>query len=169
MDEFQKRKALRLKEYDYSSVGCYFITVCTYKRARVLSNIVGAIHESPKIQLTEQGKIVDNILSNLPMHLGVEIGTYAIMPDHIHLVIAVTEDKKRAIRESPLQARSIISKVVGFIKMNASKAIHQQYGDVPVWQRGYYDHIIRNYADYQETVRYISENPIRWILNNKNK
>ena len=64
----------------------------------------------------------------------------------------------------PLQSRSIVSKAVGYIKMNASKGIRQQYGDVSVWQRGYHDHVIRNREDYEMIAKYIHENPIRWRL-----
>jgi len=59
---------------------------------------------------------------------------------------------------------SVISKVVGYIKMNASKEIHRQFGNKQVWQRSYYDHVIRNQADYDEIAKYISENPLRWEL-----
>ena len=70
----------------------------------------------------------------------------------------------RAIRESPLRTRTVISKLIGYIKMNASKAIRQHYGDVTVWQRGYYDHVIRNQEDYVALAEYIQTNPLRWEL-----
>ena len=91
------------------------------------------------------------------------IDSYVIMPNHIHLIIIITDyEKMRAIRESPLRGRSIISKTVGYIKMNVSKEIHCQYGDVILWQRGFYDHVIRDRRDYEKIVRYIYENPLRW-------
>lgn len=69
-----------------------------------------------------------------------------------------------AIHESPLQSRSVVSKVVGYIKMNSSKEIHKHFGDITVWQRGFHDHIIRNKNDYDKIAKYISENPLRWEL-----
>jgi REP element-mobilizing transposase RayT len=60
--------------------------------------------------------------------------------------------------------RSSISKAVGYIKMNASKAIRMEYGSVNVWQRGFYDHIIRNRDDYANIAEYIEENVLRWHL-----
>ena len=69
-----------------------------------------------------------------------------------------------AIHEWPLRSRSIMSKTVGYIKMNASKAIRQHYGNIAVWQRGYYDHAIRNREDYEMIAKYIDENPVRWEL-----
>ena len=74
------------------------------------------------------------------------------------------EDALREIRESPQRSRSIISKLIGYIKMNASKAIRQRYGDMAVWQRSYHDHVIRNREDYEMIAKYIHENPLRWEL-----
>ena len=159
------RKNLRLREFDYNTPGAYFITFCTHNRSNILSRIVGAIHESPVSQLTTCGVIVDAVIQSIPEHLHVTIDRYVIMPNHVHLIVVIAEsDVLRAIRESPLQGRSIVSKAVGYIKMNASKAIRQQYGDVTVWQRGYHDHVIRNQDDYEMIAKYIHENPLRWEL-----
>ena len=157
------RKPLRIKHYDYNTPGAYFVTFCTHNRKTILSRIVGAIHESPEPQLTAFGKIADNIIKNIPTHLHITVDRYVIMPNHIHIILLITEeDFIRAIRESPLQGRSLVSKAVGYIKMNTSKAIRRQYGDIPVWQRGYHDHVIRGQEDYDEIAKYICENPIRW-------
>lgn len=159
------RKPLRMSHYDYNTPGAYFITFCTHNRKRFLSRIVGAIHESPEPQLTTCGKIVESVMRNIPAHLHVTVDQYVIMPNHVHLIAVVTEDDVLwEIRESPLQSRSIMSKLIGYIKMNASKAIRQRYGDVVVWQRGYYDHVIRNQEDYVALAEYIQTNPIRWEL-----
>ena len=164
-NEFPVRKNLRLREYDYNTPGAYFITFCTHNRSNILSRIVGAIQESPVSQLTACGVIVDAVIQSIPEHLHVTIDRYVIMPNHVHLIVVIAEsDVLRAIRESPLQGRSIVSKAVGYIKMNASKAIRQQYGDVTVWQRGYHDHVIRNQDDYEMIAKYIHENPLRWEL-----
>ena len=158
-----KRKRLRLKDFDYSTPGAYFITVCTHNRACTLSHIVGAIHESPETELTGYGKIVDKVIHCIPKHSKATIDRYVIMPNHIHLIVMITGDEElRAIRESPLRGRSVISKVIGYIKMNASKEIRGRYGDATVWQRGFHDHVIRDRNDYEKIAKYIYENPIRW-------
>ncbi len=158
-----KRKQLRLRNFDYSTPGAYFITICTHNRKNTLSNIVGEIHESPETKLTGYGKIVDKIINDIPNRFGVGIDGYVIMPNHIHLIIVITNsDEARAIRESPLRGRSLISKIIGYIKMNASKEIRRQYATEPVWQRGFHDHIIRNREDYDMIAKYIYENPMRW-------
>ena len=123
-----------MREFDYNTPGAYFITFCTHNRSNILSRIVGAIQESPVSQLTACGVMVDAVIRSIPEHLHVTIDRYVIMPNHVHLIVMISEeDVRRAIRESPLQGRSIVSKAVGYIKMNASKAIRQQYGDVTVW------------------------------------
>ena len=159
-----KRKNLRLPDYSYDTPGAYFITFCTQQRRNTLSRIVGAIHESPVCLLSDMGKIVDSVIKNPPPHLNLSIDHYVIMPNHVHLLVTVPITSERAIPESPLQKRSEISKIVGYIKMTSSKAIRQRHGDIPVWQRGFYDHVIRNEQDYCAIANYINENPLRWKL-----
>ncbi len=100
--ELPKRKSTRLKNYDYSSEGAYFITICTQSHKKIFSNIVGAIHESPENKLNHYGKILDFYIQELNARFDLRIDKYIIMPNHIHL-IAVIENNERAIRESPLR------------------------------------------------------------------
>ena len=159
------RKPLRLSHYDYNTPGAYFLTFCTHNRKHFLSRIPETVHEPSEPRLTICGQIVDSVIRNIPPHLHITIDQYVIMPNHVHLIVMITEkDTLRAIRESPLHDHSIITKVVGYIKMNASKAIRQHYGDIAVWQRGYHDHVIRNREDYVALAEYIQTNPIRWKL-----
>ena len=153
------RKPTRLKEFDYSQNGYYFITICTHNRKNLFSNIVGAIHESPEIKLNANGEIVDNYIKQLNVRFGFKIDKYAIMPNHIHMIIVISE---RAIRESPLQKRSLISKAVGYLKMNASRDIHKTGYLQPIWQRSFHDHIIRGEKDYLKIWNYIDTNPQKW-------
>ena len=159
---FPKRKNTRLTEFDYNTDGAYFITVCTHDRKSTLARVVGAIHESPETKLTEYGKILDEVINNIPSHLSVTVDRYVIMPNHFHVMLIVHDT--RAIRESPLRSnRSVISKTMGYIKMNTSKIIHQRYNtNEPLWQRGFYDHIIRNQEDFEKHIDYICNNPIKW-------
>lgn len=171
--DLKKRKNLRLKEYKYSSSGAYFVTICTDNRKNTLCSIKN-VKEKAEIVLSEYGKIADNVICRIEEKFDIKLNCYVIMPNHIHLVIII-DDEKRAIRESPLrfgndennksdEKRSVVSKVIGYIKMNSSKEIHKKFNCGNVWQRGYYDHIIRNNKDYEKIVQYISENPLRWEL-----
>ena len=137
--DLPKRKPTRLKGYDYSENGAYFITICTHNRKCLFSNIVGAIHELPENKLTQYGEYVEQIIE-----------------------IYNNDNEKRAIRESPLQHhRSVIDKMVGFLKMNVSKKIHNTDNE-KIWQRSYHDHIIRGKKDYQKIWEYIDTNVMRW-------
>ena len=160
-----KRKPRRLKGYDYSTQGAYFITICTHNRKHLFSNIVGTIHELSENKLTQYGEFAKQVIEILPDRFNVSIPKYVIMPNHIHLIIEIyNNDKNRAIRESPLQYhRSVIDKMIGFLKMNVSKKIHAADNE-KIWQRSYHDHIIRGEKDYQKISEYIDTNPIKWNL-----
>ena len=180
-NELPKRKNLRLKCFDYSTPGAYFVTVCTFNKQKTLSDIVCTSREdganaSSRMEnrLTEYGKIVERIINQMPDSLKTRIDEYVIMPNHIHLIVIIdNSDELRAIRAEasinlPAQRRSVISKTVGYIKMNTSKAIRKEFGDVRVWQRGFYDHIIRDRDDYANVVEYIRYNPLRWQYDSLN-
>ena len=123
--------------------------------------IVGAIHESPENRLTEYGEFAEQIIKILPDRFNVLIPKYVIMPNHIHLIIQIINNENRAIRESPLQYhRSIVDKMIGFLKMNVSKKIHNIDSN-KMWQRSYHDHIIRSEKDYQRIWEYIDTNVLR--------
>ena len=163
------RKQNRLKGYDYSTNGAYFITICTKDKAQILSHIsgnkntVGAIHESPaKVALSQYGLIINDVIKRLNVRFNINVSNYVIMPNHVHLMIEIDN---RAIRESPLQSkRSIISRVIGYLKMNSSKEAHYIDSELQLWQRSFHDHIIRNEEDYLLHLQYIDENPRKWLL-----
>ena len=162
--EYPKRKPTRLQGYDYSTNGAYFITICTHNRKCIFSNIiVGAIHESPENKLTTYGLFAKTIIEILPNRFNVSIPKYVIMPNHIHMIVEIFDNhEKRAIHESPLQHnRSLLDKMVGYLKMNVSKKIHNTYHD-KIWQRSFHDHIIRNQHDYDNIWEYIDTNPLKW-------
>lgn len=166
MNDFPKRKPLRLNIHDYNTPGAYFITICTHDRKQILSRIVGnQIGEDPLREtsdapvpiLTERGKIVENVLNRLPQKIDISVERFVIMPNHIHMILVVAEGQN-----APVAGKSIIAKAVGYLKMNSSKEIRRQFGDEVLWQRGYYDHIIRDVKDHEEIVRYINTNPAKW-------
>ena len=152
-----RRKSPRIPGYDYATPNYYFVTICTHDKK--------CIFGKPD-QLNRYGKYAQEYLLKIAeLNKNVLIDKYVIMPNHVHLIAIITEDDMlREIRESPLRSRSILSKLIGYIKMNASKAIRQRYGNISVWQRGYFDHAIRNQADYAALAEYIQTNPLRWEL-----
>ncbi|HAQ62894.1 MAG TPA: transposase [Ruminococcaceae bacterium] len=169
-NEYPIRKNLRLKDYDYSQNGAYFITMCTDSKKWLFGRYnVGAIHESPVrftkdkcISLNKNGKICDKYIKQIPNNYSaVKVVNYIIMPNHIHLLLLFDGEPIRAIRESPLQ-RSLLSKVVGRLKMNISKEIHRQNNsDEKIWQRGYNERIIRNQREFENAWNYIEYNALK--------
>lgn len=157
MDALAKRKATRLKYYDYSKVGVYFVTVCTEDRRNILGSIVG--EGLPLPRLSEYGRIVDDIIKELPLKYNVvSVDYYVIMPNHIHLMVAISRGDGRG-NPSPT-----LSTVIGWLKYNATKRINEisRSTGQKVFQRSFYDHVIRNRRDYEEIAKYIHDNPIRW-------
>ena len=145
--ELPQRKKIRVGEYDYSQCGAYFVTICTQNRRPILSNIVGDdAHIVPK----RYGQIVEKYLKN-----AAEIEKYVIMPDHIHMLIRLEE--QGAEKRSPQASR--IASIVRSIKTLTTKEIGE-----PIFQRSYYDHVIRNQRDYNEIWEYIENNPRKWML-----
>ena len=166
-----KRKSIRLRNYNYSGNGCYFITICTKDKNHLFGSYnVGALHEAPAkhaenrcINLNQYGKLVERAIQGLHIRFDeITIDNYIVMPNHIHMLVSINNDidSERAIRESPLQ-RSLLSKAVGYIKMNVSKEIHKTNPRITVWQRGYVDHIIRNQQDFEYHWNYIEYNALK--------
>ena len=164
--ELPKRKELRLKYYDYSSAGAYFVTICTKGRKRILSDIiktsvgVGA-HDDPQIQLTEIGKVTEKYLlssENIPR---VKIDQYVIMPDHIHAIIFLYPDdfatRKDGSSRAPTPTNEMLPHIVSTFKRFCNKEIGNN-----IFQRGYIEHIIRDSEDYETRTKYIYENPMHW-------
>ena len=168
MDELKKRKTPRHQKFDYNSAGVYFITICTQNRRCILSRIVGTgVLDCPQVQLTRYGKIADKYikqLSDFYDYLSVE--EYAIMPNHIHLLLWIKDNSRMAIENgqsrTPVptnieRANSVCSQFVSTFK----RFCNREYGE-NIWQPRFNDHIIRNRDDYEKHVKYIYENPMRW-------
>ena len=167
MDELKKRKTPRYQSFDYNSVGGYFITICTQNRRCILSRIVGTgVLDCPQPELTRYGEIADKYIKQLNdfyEHLSVE--KYVIMPNHIHLLLWLKENKNKTdngqsrtpVPTNVERANNACSQFVSTFKRFCNK----EYGE-NIWQTRFNDHIIRNRDDYEEHVKYIYENPIRW-------
>ena len=152
--ELAKRKQNRLTEYDYSTPHAYFITICTNNRRNLFWMNTGAIIHDPKdIQLSRYGMLVEASIKEISKHYpSVSVDNYAIMPDHVHLLLQIHTDCGGHAMNAPT-----ISTVVRLMKGSVSK----QAG-FSVWQKGFHDHVVRNEEDYQEIWKYITGNPLRW-------
>ncbi len=144
----ERKNKLRLTNYDYSSDGAYFITVCVKGRKQLLSRIVGGDdHIAPKVVLTPIGLKVQKYLVQI-----IGIDKYVIMPNHIHLIII--QNKSGSMWSSN---PTNIPNIIRSFKMLVTKEL-----DISIWQTSYYDHIIRDEEDYLIKAQYIADNPAKW-------
>ncbi len=141
-DNMETRKQNRLKEYDYSQNGYYFITICTVNKHKILCNIVG---DDAHIVPTKYGTAALKFIKTIP-----GIDKYVIMPNHIHL--NVKNENGTMWTSSPTVSQKIKS-----FKILVTKTIGK-----PIFQRSFYDHIIRDEKDYLRIWEYIENNPEKW-------
>ena len=157
---YTERKTNRLRSYDYSSSGAYFVTVCTQNRARDLS-VIAVGDGSPVPKLTEKGKIVEQYILQIPQkYQGISVDKYIIMPAHIHLIISIGTGNP-----SPT-----VDNIMGWFKYVSTKQINSSCSSKSrFWQRSYFDHVIRNQTDYNDVWEYIDNNCLKWIEKEKCK
>ena len=156
-----KRKQIRLQTYDYSSTGVYFVTICTAEKRCILSEIlpVGEGLAPPETKLSAIGKIVEEQILSLPLRYStVTIDKYVIMPNHVHLLISLQGGEiSGGASPSPT-----VMDVMRVIKSKSTRECSAKYKIKPLWQRSYYEHVVRNEDDYREIWSYIDTNPARW-------
>lgn len=160
MDFSRPHKPPRLPGYDYTTPGYYFVTFNTRVRNQnILCEIkpVGtAALGGPDVSLTRAGTVIRELIENIPhVYPDVNVDCYAIMPDHVHLILVL------GCGDGPPRAAAptSLSKVVNSLKSLATK----HYGQ-SLWQDEYYDHVIRNDTDLDETRKYIRNNPHKWTF-----
>lgn len=146
------RKKNRLKGYDYSSNASYFLTICSDKRQEIFSQIVYDNTVGANIvRLSKIGQKIENcILKIEEIYPCVFVDNYIIMPNHIHLILTIDTNRR------PMVAPTVATVIKQF-KGAASKE-----AGTSIWQKGYYDHIIRNENDFNETMKYITFNAQKW-------
>jgi REP element-mobilizing transposase RayT len=157
-----KRKSIRLRGYDYSQNGTYFITICTKDRELILGNfdVGAAAFSGPYVSLSPYGQIADQYIGNInEQYPGISVPVYCIMPNHIHLIIAIDAMKTgiTGTNEPPRSVTPTVPKIINSLKSLATKE-----AGLPLWQRGYYEHIIRGERDYSDIWNYIETNPAKW-------
>ena len=163
--EFQRRKRTRLKDYDYSQNGVYFITICTKNRENIFLQNYKMENDTIHIEYTQLGEIAKKKITYICEKYDVILENFVVMPDHIHLLLGILNNEYRlTARVNPT-----ISQIVGAYKSLISveylkycKENNLYMGDI--WQASFFDHIIRDDADYLIKYNYINENPLKWIL-----
>ena len=152
-NKLPKRKRLRMQNFDYSTSGAYFITICTKDRENLFGP-VGADSISARM-------IEKTFLEIIDKYNGVDSPIYVVMPNHFHAIITIL----RADMESAPTLSEIVQSFKRYSTIEYTKMVKE--GILPpfnkqIWQRSFYDHVIRNQHDYENIVKYIYENPMRW-------
>ena len=157
--EFPNRKTIRLPDYDYSTPGYYFITICTKNKKQYLSKIdVGTgLPDGPENTLTEYGKFADNQIQVMDaFYDNISVDKYCIMPNHIHILLQILQPECGPSGR-PVPTNSVVSKFVGTFK----RFCNRHYGE-NIWQSRSFDHIIRGKEDYLNVWSYIDNNAAKW-------
>jgi REP element-mobilizing transposase RayT len=172
MESNQKRpnrRSTRLKEYDYSQPGGYFITICTKDR----HCLFGEIYDD-RIVLNHFANIVSQSWAELPDHYAnVELDVFVIMPNHIHGIIFLNDvgaGLKPAPTDAPADKPHALPEIIRAFKTFSSRQINElrKTSGISVWQRNYYDHVIRRDESLAKIREYIETNPLRWALDQEN-
>ena len=155
--ELPKRKSNRLSNYSYSQSGTYFLTICTVEKRPILCRIhQGTSFIPPRIQLSRYGIIAERQILSLPhFYSDVQVNKYVIMPNHIHMLLTIHTESTA----SDVPANERIPFLISSFKRFTNKA-----AEANLWQRSYYDHVIRDESDYLTRWNYIENNPAKWIL-----
>jgi putative transposase len=158
----KERKLNRLKGYDYSQSGWYYVTICTKDRKELFGkmqdnvmilNSLGSIVKQQWIWLEQQYQYI-------------ELDEYVVMPNHFHGIIIihhcnVGNGRDHSLQPLPTKIKPL-HELIGAFKTTSSKLIHKECFDNFQWQKSFHDHIIRNEEDYIRIKKYIKENPQNW-------
>jgi REP element-mobilizing transposase RayT len=168
--EKHHRRSIRLKGYDYAQAGAYFVTIVTHGRECLFGDVVDG-----QMQLNNAGRFAEQCWLDIPHHfLHVELDAFVVMPNHVHGIIVIP-DFVGAKNFSPLpdgtpflsRSRTIGSVVRGF-KIGVTKWLRINIDISAVWQRNYYEHIIRNEESLDRIREYIVNNPLQWAVDREN-
>ena len=156
--DLPKRKPTRLKEYDYSTPGMYFLTICVKDKKQLLGRIVGCgDFDTPKMELSKYGMILDKfILLMNEKYSHIKVDKYVIMPNHFQLILKITHYEPVA-SETAAPYNNETSKFVSLLKRYCNREYNKN-----IWQISFNDHIIRGENDYRKIWEYIDTNIIRW-------
>ncbi len=174
-----ERRHHRLKNYDYSSNGAYFITICSYEKMHIFGTIENGI-----MKYSKYGKIANDEIEKtnfLRNSKGIKITNWVVMPNHVHLLIEISHDSlfdtNPQFEEFSKPTKQSIATIVRAYKSAVTKTIRQSltesesvFGDCGhgtpcpyvVWQNGYFDNIIKNDSMYEKVWQYIDSNPASW-------
>jgi len=165
----QHRRSIRLKDYDYSNAGAYFVTICAHKRRCLFGEMIKG-----DVKLNQYGRLVEfEWGETAELRDNVALDASVIMPNHVHGIVFITGRGVLQYAPTKSQFRSpslTIGAIIRGFKSAATKRINEtrHMPGAPVWQRNYYEHIIRDEKKLKKTREYIINNPLQWELDEEN-
>jgi len=173
------RRSIRLRDYDYAQAGAYFITICTYQRECLFGSVDAGV-----LTLNDWGRLAETEWLRTPtLRPQVELDEFEAMPNHLHIIVVIVETPAPGLDgrmpsgrmesggrmqyaptwRSPAQT---VGAIVRGYKAAVTKQINdlRRTRDTPVWQRNYYEHVIRNEGELNRARQYILDNPARWEM-----
>jgi REP element-mobilizing transposase RayT len=172
------RRSIRLKGFDYASVGAYFVTIVTWHRDMLFGEIA-----NDEMRLNTLGNIADECWRAIPDHFpNVELGAFVVMPNHVHGILVIqngvdafasTFNRRGTIYRAPTEefqkpVPGSIPTIVRTYKAAVTRRIGREYNSAGIWQRNYYEHVIRNHEEWDRIHRYIQSNPSQWAEDDEN-
>jgi putative transposase len=159
------RRSIRLRGYDYAQPGAYFVTLCVHGQELIFGDI-----SNGQLRMSRYGKIVQACWDNLPHHYAhVELDAFVMMPNHVHGIIRLTDIVGAGLKPVPTNdpastKRHGLPEIVRAFKTFSARRINNMRGaaGAPVWQRNYYEHIVRNDDELGRIREYVVNNPLGW-------
>jgi putative transposase len=181
--ELPRRKSIRLQSYDYSLSGAYFVTICSHGKRCLLGSVAGK-----SVELSSAGEIVRTVWNSLPDRFPrLVLDEFVIMPNHVHALLgfvgaglappavstatyAGDEANPGPKTAFPATKNHTLADVIGAFKSISTIQVNRvlKRKGIPLWQRNYYEHIVRKGEDLRKIQQYILENPINWALDKEN-
>jgi putative transposase len=152
------RRSIRLRDYDYSQCGLYFVTVCIYRREWLLGRVRDGVFYP-----SAAGSVVQRGLETLSLQYpGIAIECWVVMPNHIHFILEIKQRSRNPVSQNPIA----IGEFIRQLKYDTTKQINQLRNTpgVKVWQRNYYERIIWDDRAHRTIANYIHQNPKRWTM-----
>ena len=171
--DLHHRRSVRLRQFDYTKAGAYFVTVCTYNYELLFGEI-----PCDAIRLNEFGEIVaEEWLRTVTVRENIELDSFVVMPNHLHGLVVITGVCRGVLQYAPTANQTLLrspSQTIGAMvrgfKSSVTKRINILRGTpgMPVWQRNYYERVIRNEKELSQVREYIMNNPLQWAMDEEN-
>ena len=168
-----RRRSIRLRGYDYAQAGVYFVTIVTQNRTCLFGEVAYGI-----MQLNRTGRMVTDCWQWLgTQYAYVTLDEFVLMPNHLHGLIMITDNVRRGgsrtaptAADSPAGKRKPLGRLIGAFKTVSTKQFNSAQGKTgsPLWQRNYYEHVVRRDELLDKIRQYIRENPARWEIDREN-